>query len=140
LQTDQNQKNTFVDSYAWQHYPSYALFFLPGAVSATSLNTNMKQAIVNPIWSPFAELRGITVGTGWLDVGVELSTRTAASWGGRQQQSRQVSALLPTASSAQSQCGSKPSGGTNDLQHFGHSESLFTGLVWSPCYRRSARL
>jgi hypothetical protein len=31
----------------------------------------MQQAIVNLIWSPFAELSGNTVGTGWLDVGFE---------------------------------------------------------------------
>jgi hypothetical protein len=31
----------------------------------------MQQAIVNLIWSPFAELSGNTVGTGWLDVGLE---------------------------------------------------------------------
>jgi hypothetical protein len=64
-------RSNFVYSYAWQQYPSYALFFVPGSVSATSLNTNMEQAIVNLIWSPFAELRGTTVGTGWLDVGLE---------------------------------------------------------------------
>ena len=44
---------------------------MPGSVSATSLNNNMQQAIVNLIWSPFAELRGNTVGNGWLDVGLE---------------------------------------------------------------------
>ena len=64
-------RSNFVYSYAWQQYPAYALFFVPGSVSATSLNSNMEQAIVNLIWSPFAELRGNTVGTGWLDVGVE---------------------------------------------------------------------
>jgi hypothetical protein len=64
-------RSNFVYSYAWQQYPSYALFFVPGSVSATSLNSNMQQAIVNLIWSPFAELRGSTVGTGWLDVGLE---------------------------------------------------------------------
>ena len=56
---------------AWQQYPSYALMFAPGSASATFLNSNMEQAIVNLIWSPFAELRGNTVGTGWLDVGLE---------------------------------------------------------------------
>ena len=45
--------------------------FAPGSASATFLNSNMEQAIVNLIWSPFAELRGNTVGTGWLDVGFE---------------------------------------------------------------------
>ena len=64
-------RSNFVYSYARQEYPSYALFFVPGSVSATSLNNNMEQAIVNLIWSPFAELRGNTVGTGWLDVGLE---------------------------------------------------------------------
>jgi hypothetical protein len=64
-------RSNFVYSYAWQQYPSYALFFVPGSVSATSLNSAMQQAIVNLIWSPFAEYNGNTVGTGWLDVGFE---------------------------------------------------------------------
>jgi len=64
-------RSNFVYSYAWQQYPSYAVFFVPGSVSATSLNSSMEQAIVNLIWSPFAELRGNAVGTGWLDVGLE---------------------------------------------------------------------
>jgi hypothetical protein len=64
-------RSNFVYSYAWQQYPSYALLFVPGSTSATSLNSTMQQAIVNLIWSPFAELRGNTVATGWLDVGLE---------------------------------------------------------------------
>ena len=64
-------RSNFVYSYAWQQYPSYALFFVPGSVSATLLNSAMQQAIVNLIWSPFAEYNGNTVGTGWLDVGFE---------------------------------------------------------------------
>ena len=64
-------RSNFVYSYAWQEYPSYALLFNPGTVPATSLNNNMQQGIVNLIWSPFAELRGNTVGNGWLDVGLE---------------------------------------------------------------------
>jgi DcaP outer membrane protein len=58
-------------SYAKQDFPTYALLFTPGTISATSLNSNIEQATVNLIWSPFAELRGNTVGTGWLDVGLE---------------------------------------------------------------------
>jgi len=64
-------RSNFVYSYAWQQYPAYAQFFVPGSISATSLNTTMQQGIVNLIWSPFAELRGNNVGTGWLDVGLE---------------------------------------------------------------------
>jgi DcaP outer membrane protein len=64
-------RSNFVYSYAWQQYPSYALFFVPGSTSATLLNSNLQQGIVNLIWSPFAEVRGNTVGTGWLDVGLE---------------------------------------------------------------------
>jgi hypothetical protein len=64
-------RSNFVYSYAWQQYPSYALFFVPGSASATLLNNNLQQGIVNLIWSPFAEVRGNTVGTGWLDVGLE---------------------------------------------------------------------
>jgi hypothetical protein len=47
-------RSNFVYSYAWQNYPSYALLFVPGSAAATGLNTNMEQAIVNLIWSPFA--------------------------------------------------------------------------------------
>ncbi|MBR0695529.1 DcaP family trimeric outer membrane transporter [Bradyrhizobium lablabi] len=64
-------RSNFVYSYAWQQYPSYALFFVPGSASATLLNSTMQQGIVNLIWSPFAEVRGNNVGTGWLDVGLE---------------------------------------------------------------------
>jgi hypothetical protein len=64
-------RSNFVYSFAWQQYPSYALLFAPGSASAVLLNSTMQQAIVNLIWSPFAELRGNTVGTGWLDVGLE---------------------------------------------------------------------
>ena len=64
-------RSNFVYSYAWQQYPSYGLFFVPGSASATLLNSTIQQAIVNLIWSPFAELRGNSVGTGWLDVGLE---------------------------------------------------------------------
>lgn len=31
----------------------------------------MQQAIINLIWSPFAQLQDGVVGTGWLDVGLE---------------------------------------------------------------------
>ena len=64
-------RSNFVYSYAWQDYPSYAQMFIPGSASATSLNSNMEQGIVNLIWSPFAELRGNAVANGWLDVGLE---------------------------------------------------------------------
>jgi len=53
----------FVYSYAWQQYPSYApIFSCPDRTSATLLNSNLQQGIVNLIWSPFAEVRGNTVG------------------------------------------------------------------------------
>jgi hypothetical protein len=58
-------------SWAWQEYPSYALLFVPGSASSTSLNSNMQQGIVNLIWSPFAEYRNGVVDTGWLDIGLE---------------------------------------------------------------------
>ena len=67
-------RSNFVYSYAWQEYPSYALFFVPGSASATLLNSTMQQGIVNLIWSPFAELRGNTVGTGWIDSVSNMST------------------------------------------------------------------
>lgn len=64
-------RSNFAYSYARQDYPSYALLFTPGSVSATTLNSNMQQGIANLIWSPFAELRNGAVDTGWLDVGLE---------------------------------------------------------------------
>ncbi len=63
-------------AYARQDYPSYASEFVPGTLPATSLNRDMQQVFVNLIWSPFATLQNGTVGTGWLDVGLEyLYTR-----------------------------------------------------------------
>lgn len=60
-------------SYSWsrQDYPSYALGFTPGSVSAISLNRNMQQVFVNLIWSPFADVHNGVFGSGWLDVGLE---------------------------------------------------------------------
>ena len=75
-------RSNFVYSYASQQYPAYALLFVPGSASATLLNTTMQQAIVNLIWSPFAELRGNTVGTGWLDVGLEYVYSNRDVFGG----------------------------------------------------------
>src|SRR5262245_57784457 len=39
-------RSNFIYSYAWQQYPTYAQFFVPGSISATSLNTTMQQGIV----------------------------------------------------------------------------------------------
>jgi len=65
-------RSNVVYSVAWMEYPTYALMFSPGSISATSLNSNLQQVIVNIIWSPFSNLRSnSTVGTGWLDVGLE---------------------------------------------------------------------
>jgi DcaP outer membrane protein len=64
-------RSNFVYSYAWQQYPSYGMLFVPGSAAATSLNNTLQQAIFNLIWSPFAELRGNSVGIGWLDVSLE---------------------------------------------------------------------
>jgi hypothetical protein len=58
-------------SYSREDYPSYALDFVPGSVSALALNRDMQQVFVNLIWSPFAEFRNGTFGSGWLDVGLE---------------------------------------------------------------------
>jgi len=64
-------RSNFAYSAAWQQYPAYALMFVPGSSSAVLLNNSMQQVVGNLIWSPFAELRGNTVATGWLDVGLE---------------------------------------------------------------------
>ncbi len=58
-------------AYSREDYPSYALNFTPGSVSALALNRDMQQVFVNLIWSPFAEVRDGVFGTGWLDVGAE---------------------------------------------------------------------
>lgn len=75
-------RSNFVYSWAWQEYPSYALAFIPGSPSAVFLNSNMQQGIVNLIWSPFAELNGNSVGTGWLDVGLEYVFTRRKVFGG----------------------------------------------------------
>lgn len=64
-------RSSLAYSYARQDYPSYALEFAPGSGSATSLNSEMQQGIVNLIWSPFAVASNGAVDTGWLDVGLE---------------------------------------------------------------------
>ena len=69
-------------SYARQEYPSYALEFTPGSASATFLNSQMQQGIVNLIWSPFATLRNGTVDTGWLDAGLEYIYTQREVFGG----------------------------------------------------------
>ncbi|GGJ12706.1 porin [Neoroseomonas lacus] len=69
-------RSNFAYSYARNDYPSYALGFAPGSASATSLNRDYQQVFANLIWSPFAEVRNGTFGSGWLDLGVEyLFTR-----------------------------------------------------------------
>ena len=69
-------------SYARQEYPSYALEFTPGSASATFLNSQMQQGIVNLIWSPFATLRNGAVDTGWLDTGLEYIYTQREVFGG----------------------------------------------------------
>jgi hypothetical protein len=75
-------RSNFVYSYAWQQYPFYTLLFVPGSDAATGLNSNMEQAIVNLIWSPFAVQRGTSVDLGWLDVGLEYTYSHRNVFGG----------------------------------------------------------
>lgn len=75
-------RSNFAYSYARQEYPTYALGFTPGSTSATSLNSEMQQVIVNLIWSPFAQISGTTVNTGWLDVGLEYVYSRREVFGG----------------------------------------------------------
>ncbi len=58
-------------AYSREDYPSYALQFTPGSVSALALNRDMQQVFVNLIWSPFGDVRDGVFGSGWLDVGAE---------------------------------------------------------------------
>jgi hypothetical protein len=69
-------------SYARQDYPSYASEFTPGSAAATALNSTMQQAIVNLIWSPFAENHDGRVDTGWLDTGIEYTFTQRDLFGG----------------------------------------------------------
>ena len=64
-------RSNFAFSYARQDYPNYANDFTPGTASATSLNREMDQTIVNLIWSPFGSVRDGAFSSGWLDVGIE---------------------------------------------------------------------
>jgi hypothetical protein len=75
-------RSTFAYSYARQNYPSYAHEFVPGTASATSLNDEMQQAIVNLIWSPFAVAHDGVVDTGWLDAGLEYIYSNRDVFGG----------------------------------------------------------
>jgi hypothetical protein len=75
-------RSTVAYSYAQQNYPSYVLAFIPGSVSATSLNNEMQQGIANLIWSPFATARNGTVDTGWLDAGLEYVYTRRNVYGG----------------------------------------------------------
>ena len=68
-----------------EDYPSYALGFTPGSASALALNTDMQQVFVNLIWSPFAQVRDGTFGSGWLDVGVEYVFTRRDLFGGAAQ-------------------------------------------------------
>ncbi|NKE20060.1 DcaP family trimeric outer membrane transporter [Neoroseomonas oryzicola] len=69
-------RSNFSYAYAHNDYPTYALGFTPGSPSATLLNREMQQVFANLIWSPFAEVRNGTFGSGWLDLGLEyLFTR-----------------------------------------------------------------
>jgi DcaP outer membrane protein len=72
-------------AYSRQDYPSYALRFTPGSVSALALNRDMQQVFVNLIWSPFAEVRNGVFGSGWLDVGLEYVFTRRDLFGGQAQ-------------------------------------------------------
>ncbi len=76
-------RSNFAYSYARNDYPSYALGFAPGSAAATSLNRDYQQVFVNLIWSPFAEVRNGTFGSGWLDLGVEYLFTRRDLYGGR---------------------------------------------------------
>lgn len=93
-------------SYARQEYPSYAPEFTPGSASATFLNSQMQQGIINLIWSPFATLRNGTVDTGWLDAGLEYIYTRRDVFGG-------TAATVPAGPASASPIGfsaSQPSG------------------------------
>ncbi len=75
-------RSTFSYAYARNDYPSYALAFTPGSASALSLNRETQQVFANLIWSPFAEVRNGTFGSGWLDVGLEYVFTRRDLYGG----------------------------------------------------------
>ncbi|HME20084.1 MAG TPA: DcaP family trimeric outer membrane transporter [Acetobacteraceae bacterium] len=78
-------RSNFSYAYAHEDYPSYALGFTPGTVSALGLNTNMQQVFANLIWSPFATVRDGVFGSGWLDVGLEYVYTRRDLFGGSAQ-------------------------------------------------------
>jgi DcaP outer membrane protein len=78
-------RSNFSYAYSRQDYPSYALGFTPGSASALALNTDMQQVFANLIWSPFAQVRDGTFGSGWLDVGVEYVFTRRDLFGGAAQ-------------------------------------------------------
>jgi hypothetical protein len=75
-------RSTFSYAYARNDYPSYALAFTPGSASALSLNRETQQVFANLIWSPFAEIRNGSFGSGWLDVGLEYVFTRRDLYGG----------------------------------------------------------
>lgn len=75
-------RSTFSYAYARNDFPSYALGFAPGSAAATSLNRETQQVFVNLIWSPFAEVRNGTFGSGWLDFGLEYVFTRRDIYGG----------------------------------------------------------
>jgi len=66
--------SNFSYAYSYEDYPSYALQFTPDSASALALNTDMQQVFANLIWSPFATIRDGVFGSGWLDVGSNMSS------------------------------------------------------------------
>jgi len=64
-------RSNFSYAYSREDYPSYALEFIPGSVSALGLNRDMQQVFVNLIWSPFATMRDGVFGSGAVDIGLE---------------------------------------------------------------------
>lgn len=64
-------RSTFSYAFARQDLPASAGDFAPGSAGAVALNREMQQAIVNLVWSPFADSPTQRQPFGWLDLGVE---------------------------------------------------------------------
>lgn len=75
-------RSNFAYSYARNDYPDYARGFASGSASATSLNRDMGQFIVNLIWSPFGTVSDGVFRSGSLDLGVEYLYSERELFGG----------------------------------------------------------
>ena len=102
-----NLRSNFADLYARQDFPDYAAHFTPGSFSATSLNREMQQVIVNLIWSPFGKVNDeSSAADGSISVSSTFIRNAKCSAARRRRQRRAIAMAPPTACSSAASCGS----------------------------------